>query len=114
MLHPNGVSMSNSASFMVGPLVAIVAIGILVLILRWAFGRRTSVVAAPAQPGPESDYGMLVVVTKPGSYVEGELQRRTLEGAGIRATLAQTLDGPRVMVWPADESKARSVLNGKG
>lgn len=114
MLHAMSVSMSNSASFMVGPFIAIAAIGILVLILRWAFGRRTSVVAAPAQPGPENDYGMLVIVTKPGSYVEGELQRRTLEGAGIRATLAQTLDGPRVMVWPADENKAKAVLNGKG
>ena len=32
----------------------------------------------PALPGTESDYGMLVVVSRPLSTIEGEVQRRTL------------------------------------
>jgi hypothetical protein len=36
--------------------------------------------------------------------------RRRLEDQGVRATLATTTDGPRIMVWPADESRARSLL----
>lgn len=46
----------------------------------------------------------------PGTYIEGEVLRRRLEAAGIRANLAETLDGPRVMVFPDDETRARALL----
>jgi hypothetical protein len=36
--------------------------------------------------------------------------RRTLEYRGIKANLAQTTDGPKVMVWPVDEIKAVAAL----
>ena len=36
--------------------------------------------------------------------------RRTLEDARIRATLAQTLAGPRLMVFPEDADRAREVV----
>ncbi len=100
----------QSYSYFFGPLVAIAGIGVLVLILRWSSRRGSSVVAPAPTPSAETDYGLLVVVSRPESYIEGEIQRRTLEDAGVKATLAQTLDGPRVMVWPADESKARSLI----
>jgi hypothetical protein len=102
--------MAGSYSYIFGPMVALGGLGILVMMLRWAFRRGVSVVAAPPRAGAASDYGLLVPVAEPGTYVEGEMLRRTLEEAGIRANLAQTLDGPRVMVWPADESRARDVL----
>lgn len=100
----------ESYSYFFGPLVALLAIGVFVLILRWAFSRGSSVVAAAPRPSVETDYGMLVAVSRPASYIEGEIQRRTLEESGIKATLAQTLDGPRVMVWPADEDRARELI----
>jgi len=106
--HHRGVS--GSFSFLFGPLVAAGGLVILILILRWAFRRGASVVAAPARSGSEEEYGLLVSVASPGSYAEGEITRRRLEDAGIRANLAQTLDGPRVMVWPADEVRARALL----
>jgi hypothetical protein len=56
------------------------------------------------------EYGLLVPVASPGSYIEGEVMRRTLEDAGIRATLTQTLDGPRVMVWPQDVDRSKDIL----
>lgn len=100
----------NSFSYIFGPLVAFAVLGAFILILRWAFRRGTSVVAAPARSGTSAEYGMLVAIASPGDYVQGEVLRRTLEDAGIRANLAQTLDGPRVMVWPKDEDRARALL----
>ncbi len=49
-------------------------------------------------------------VAAPATYVEGEVLRRRLEDSGVRANLATTLEGPRVMVWPSDEERAREVL----
>ena len=53
---------------------------------------------------------MLVPVASPPTYIDGEILRRRLEDAGIKANLANTLDGPRVMVWPKDEQRARQTL----
>ena len=100
----------NSFSFAFGPLVAVGLVGLFVLILRWAFRRGASVVAAAPRPGPSDDYGLMVPIASPATYIDGEVARRRLEAHGVRATLAQTLDGPRVMVWPADEARARAVL----
>lgn len=109
MPHHGGVG--TSYSYAVGPLMAFIFLGIMILLLRWAFRRGVSVVAAPPRPGQADDYGILVPVATPPSYIEGEMIRRSLEDAGIKATLAQTLDGPRVMVWPGDEGRARAQLN---
>ena len=53
---------------------------------------------------------MLVPIASPGSYIQGEMWRRSLEDEGIKATLTQTLDGPRIMVWPQDEQRARGLV----
>lgn len=100
----------NAFSFAYGPLMAIVLVGVFILILRWAFRRGASVVAAPARSGRDADYGLLVPVAAPATYIDGELLRRRLEDAGVRANLATTLDGPRLMVWPPDVERARQLL----
>jgi hypothetical protein len=109
-VHHGPVPAWNSFSFAFGPLVAVVLVGVFVLILRWAFSRGSSVVAAPPRPGAVEEYGLLVPVASPPSYVEGELLRQRLESQGVRANLASTLDGPRLLVWPGDEERARQVL----
>jgi len=101
----------SAYSYAFGPLIAFLGIGALVLVLRWAFGGRSSVVAAASRPGAPDAYGLLVPVASPGTYVEGEILRQRLVAAGIRANLAHTLDGPRVMVWPADAERAKSLLD---
>ena len=100
----------TSASYLTGPLLAFGVVGLFVLLLRWTYRRGDSVVAKPSRKGPEDSYGLLVPVASPGTYAEGEILRRTLEAAGVKANLAQTLDGPRVMVFPDDEARARELL----
>lgn len=100
----------GSFSYAFGPLVAVAIVGVFALILRWAFRRGSSVVAAPPSPGTDTEYGLLVPVASPPTYIEGEILRRRLEEGGIRANLASTLDGPRVLVWPADAEIARAFL----
>ena len=104
----------NSYSYIFGPGAAFGGIAVMVFILRWSSRRGASLVAPPAKAGPDSEYGLLVPVASPPNYVEGEILRRRLESAGLRATLAQTLNGPRIMVWPADEDRARVLLKSTG
>lgn len=102
--------MGNSYSYVVGPMIAFVGLGLLVILLRWAFSRGGSLIPAPARKGTPDEYGLLVPIASPPNYIEGEMLRRRLEEARIRATLAQTVDGPRLMVFPGDEQAARDVL----
>ena len=90
--------------------MAFSGLGIMILILRWAFARGGSVVERPAKTGNPDEYGMLVPVATPSNYIEGEVLRRTLVDAGLRASLAQTNDGPRIMVWPKDVESAKNIL----
>ena len=82
----------------------------MVLILRWAFARGGSVVERAPKAGNPDEYGMLVPIASPSNYIEGEVLRRSLVDAGLRASLAQTNDGPRIMVWPKDVEVAKQVL----
>lgn len=100
----------NSFSYFFGPFVAFAGLGVMVLILRWAFARGGSVVERTAKSGNPDEYGMLVPVASPSNYIEGEVLRRSLVDAGLRASLAQTNDGPRVMVWPNDVESAKTIL----
>ena len=51
-----------------------------------------------------------MAVAEPPTFVEAEVLRRRLADAGLRATLAPTTQGPRVLVFPEDAKAARLVL----
>lgn len=108
--HTGRMASWGSYSSFYGPLVAIAAIAVLVLLLRWTFGRGHSLVSRPARRGAENEYGLLVAVAAPSTFVEAELIRARLVAAGLRATLAPTTTGPRVMVFPNEEKVARALL----
>jgi hypothetical protein len=92
-------------------ITSVVVVGVLALILRWAYGSGgRSLVARRPTPGRAEEYGLMVAVAAPGSFVEGEVGRQRLEAAGIRAQLVTTTDGPRLMVLEEDETKARRLL----
>lgn len=95
---------------LVAPLLALVLVGVLALALRWTFGHGHSLVTSRPRRGRAEEYGLLVVVSEPATFIEAEVQRRRLEEAGIRATTAPTTDGPRVLVFPQDEDVARATL----
>ncbi|MGH8968975.1 MAG: hypothetical protein ACRDV1_03400 [Actinomycetes bacterium] len=109
---PYDVTLANLPYF-VPPLLAFLVVGVLAVVLRWGFGgERRSLVERRPRVGRSGDYGLLTAIASPGTFVEGELLRRTLDDAGIRATLVPTGDGPRLMVFPDDEAAARRLLAG--
>lgn len=100
----------GSYSFLFGPLLALVAVGVIIVLLRWAFSTGHSVVERRPRAGTEDEYGLLVTVAAPRTFIEAEMLRRRLTDSGVRATLAPTVQGPRVMVFPKDASIARALL----
>ena len=90
---------------------AVLVVGLLALILRWAYGGRSrSLVERRSSPGSEDEYGLLVAIASPGTYIEGEVLRQRLEAAGIKAQLVSTTEGARLMVFRDDEPAARRLL----
>ena len=100
----------GSFSYAFGPVVALAAVGVLTLLLRWTFSHGHSLVERRPSVGTPTEYGLHVPVAEPPTFVEAEVMRRRLEDAGLRATLAPTTDGPRVLVFPEDVKAARVVL----
>ena len=63
-------------------ITSVLVVGLLALILRWAYGgSRRSVVERRARAGTADDYGLLVSVASPGTFIEGEVSRQRLETA---------------------------------
>lgn len=101
----------GSFSFLVGPLIAVIAIGGLMLVSRWMSGQRESLVERPARPGAEEEYGLMIPVASPRSSRESQRVAAQLASAGVRARAVETTEGPRVMVWAEDVARARAVLD---
>ena len=85
-------------------------LGILIILLRWAFSRGKSVVERPSKVGNDDEYGLLEVVASPGNHIEGEMLKRKLQEHGIKATLTQTKQGPRIMVFRNEVRAAQAIL----
>ena len=94
------------------PVMGFLVVGVIILLLKWAYsGRRDTLLADRARPGDSNEYGLLVSVATPRSEAEGISIRNRLQGAGLRVTLAETRSGLHVLVWPADETRAKATLN---
>ena len=92
-------------------MTSVVVVGVLALLLRWAYGgRHRSLVERRPTAGSVDDYGLMVSVASPGTFIEGEVSRQRLESAGIRAQLVTTTEGPRLMVLREHEASARRLL----
>ena len=85
-------------------------LGILIILLRWAFSRGKSVVERPRKVGNDDEYGLLEVVASPSNHIEGEMLKRKLMEHGIKATLTQTKQGTRIMVFPNEVKAAQAIL----
>ena len=100
----------HTFSFVAWPLIAVGAVAVLMLILRWAYSPGHSLVERRPHTGAPDEYGMLTTVASPATFIEGERLRLRLEASGIRATLVPTTQGPRLMVFPDDAKIARALL----
>ena len=100
----------SSYHSLIGLVTAFAVVAVLALLLRWAFSSGHSLVERRPEQGVATEYGLLEAVSAPATFVEAEVQRLTLEGAGIRVTLAPTTEGPRLMVFPEDAARARALL----
>jgi hypothetical protein len=101
----------GSYSFLVGPLIALLAIGGLMLVSRWMTGQRGSLIETPARPGAAEEYGLMIPVASPRTSADADQVRARLQDAGVRSRAVQTTDGLRVMVWADDVGSARAVLD---
>lgn len=82
----------------------------LIIILKWTSARGKSLVERLPTQGFEDEYGSLIAVAEPTNHIEGEMLRQKLLAVGIRATLTQTKNGPRIFVFPDEASVARAHL----
>lgn len=105
-----GVPVVSSAHFLLGPIVALAAMGIIALICRWVFStedrdaraaRRLEKVAA------SRDYGLLVPVASPRTRDDAEMLRDVLQDAGVRASISPELE---VLVFARDEDRAKQLV----
>ena len=83
----------------------------LIFMLKWTMARGKSLVERTPMAVRDDEYCMLVPVASQTNHIEGEIFRQKLIAVGIKATLTQTKNGPRLFVFPEEESVARAHLN---
>jgi flagellar biosynthesis/type III secretory pathway M-ring protein FliF/YscJ len=91
-------------------LAPFLVVGILVLLLRWTWGKGHSLAQRTPRSGLPSDYGLLVAVAAPSDDAEASAIGTRLDEAGIRYTLADTKAGRRILVFEDDAERTRSLL----
>jgi FtsP/CotA-like multicopper oxidase with cupredoxin domain len=91
-------------------LVVFGGFAVMLVLLRWTFSSGHSLIQRQPRQGEPSEYGLLVSVATPATFIEGERLRLTLLESNIRGTLVTTTHGPRLMVFPQDASVARAIL----
>jgi hypothetical protein len=100
----------NNSLFLIS-LSGFLVVGVMILILRWAFSGNKSVIERDKKIGNEDEYGLLRVAHSPKNHIEGEMLRQKLLSVGIKATLSQTKNGPKILVFEKDLKIARATLN---
>jgi hypothetical protein len=102
------VPLVSSYHFLLGPLVAVAALGLIVLICRWVFSteHRDDRTARRLEKAI-GDYGLLVPVATVRTRDDAQMLRDVLKGAGIRAGISGEYD---VLVFTKDLQRARSLV----
>ena len=104
----------SSFHFLLGPLVAMAALGVIILMCRWVFStdqrddrtqRRLDKIAA------HGDLGLLVPVATVRTRDDAEMLRDVLVAAGVRAGISGEADILEVMVFSKDLERARGLVS---
>ncbi|MFM8825374.1 MAG: hypothetical protein ACKOEA_05700 [Candidatus Nanopelagicus sp.] len=100
----------NNSLYLIS-LSGFLVVAVMILILKWAFSSNNSLVERDKRIGNEDEYGLLRVAASPTNHIEGEMLRQKLLAVGIKATLSQTKNGPKIMVFEKDLKIAKATLN---
>ena len=100
----------NNSLFLIS-LSGFLVVAVMIVILKWAFSSNKSVIEREKRIGNEDEYGLLRVAHSPKNHIEGEMLRQKLLSVGIKATLSQTKNGPRILVFEKDLKIAKATLN---
>ncbi len=101
----------SSYHFLQGPLVAVAALAVIIVICRWVFStdHRTSRTATSA-PAAVADYGLLEPVVRTATETDTRALQQRLTEAGIRSTVVELADGYDVLVFARDAARARDLV----
>ena len=107
----------SSYHYLLGPLVAAGALGVIILICRWVFStthRDDRTARRLEKARARGDYGLLVPVAQVRTRDDAAMLRAVLQDAGIRCTLGEVAgDSPAlsVLVFRADALRARDLVS---
>ena len=104
----------SSYHFLFGPLVAALALGVIILLCRWVFStdhRDDRTARRLEKARARGDYGLLVPVTRVRTVEDAEMLRALLRDAGIRCTVAEQDEGTDVLVFRGDALRARDLVS---
>lgn len=90
------------------PLVALAALGLIVLICRWVFS--TDHRTAPQPSKQQADYGLLEAVTVVRTKEDADMLCDVLRAAAIRGTVTETDGSFAVLVFRDDAIAARNLV----
>jgi hypothetical protein len=105
------VAIVSSLHFLLGPVVALSAMGVIAGICRWVFsteerdGRRLEKVLST-----RGDLGLLVPVATVRNRDDAEMLRDVLREAGVRASVSEDELELQVLVFAKDLERARQLV----
>jgi len=109
----------SSYHYLVSPLVAAGALGVIVLICRWVFStthRDDRTARRLDKARARGDYGLLVPVAQVRTPDDAAMLRAVLHDAGIRCTVGEAAgdqQGLALLVFRADAERARDLVSSR-
>lgn len=103
----------SSYHFVLAPLVAVAALGVILLMCRWVFSvdhREDRTVRRMDKLAATGDYGLLVAVARVRTAEDAQMLRSVLTGAGMRASVTDEGLEYAVLVFRQDAARARSLV----
>jgi hypothetical protein len=92
-------------------ITVLIAVGILILVMRWVFGSSRRRVVRPVDASESAELGLLTVVVSAVPRADAMQHRAMLGESGIRSSMSKRRDGTMdVLVFHGDVERARSVL----
>ncbi len=101
----------NSYHFLLGPIVALAAMGLITLLCRWVFStddRQARTQQRLERAASARDYGLLVPLTTVRTPEDAEMLRAVLREGGIRANVSPELE---LLVFRTDLDRARALVS---